>query len=136
MNITRFNWQDIKIYTNNDCKKIVKYMQFLYSKELRNKKDYWYFSSIIKSKSDKLNYLLNLEDWYNCKYTTIERCIYLDLASYRNYADYEFKKEISVPIRNVQHLYDINKLKSNRLLIVNGRDIDLLFEKEIFKNGT
>lgn len=111
-------------------------MQFLYTKELRNKKDCWYFSSIIKSKSDNMNYLLNLEDWYNCKYTMTERCIYLDLASYRNYADYEFKDEISVPIRNIQHLYDINKLKSNRLLTVNGRDIDLIFEKEKFENGT
>lgn len=112
-------------------------MDFLYTKELYNKHSFAYFTKIIKSKNEKINYLLNLERLYKArkKYTVEERCIYIDIASYRNFADYLFKKEISVPIVNVQHLYDINKLKSNRLLTVNGRNIELNLEEEIFKNG-
>ena len=135
--VNKYNWANIKTYTNYDCEKIIKYMEFLHTKELHNKKDCWYFSSINKARGDNNSFILNLEGWYKSrnKYTVSERCIYLDLASNRNYADYEFKNEISVPIKNVQHLYDITKLKSNRLLIVNGRDIDLIFEKEIIENG-
>lgn len=112
-------------------------MEYIATGELHNKKNFGYFNSILKSPAVKNNYILDLKSWYNArnKYTLEERCIYLDLASHRNYADYEFKNEISVPIRNVQHLYDIEKLKSNRLITVNRRDIDLLFEKEKISNG-
>lgn len=113
------------------------YVEFLYTKEFYNKHSFDYFTKIVKSKNEKINYLINLEGFYKDrkKYTIEERCIYIDIASYRNFADYLFKREISVPIINVQHLYDIDKLKSNRLLTVNGRNIELKFEEEIFKNG-
>lgn len=108
-------------------------MDYLYNPESFNKSDFEYFTKIAKSKKDKINYLLNLKGLYENrkKYNTEERCIYIDVASYRNFADYEFNGIKTVPIKNVQHLYDIDKLKLNRLLIVTGRDIKLQFEEEI-----
>lgn len=112
-------------------------MDFLYTKEFTKKYDFPYMAKIAKSKNEKINFLLNLEGLYNArkKYSNSERCIYVDIASYRNFADYLFKKEISVPIVNIQHLYDIDKLKHNRLITVIGREIKLNLEEEIFSNG-
>jgi hypothetical protein len=134
----KFNWSSIKKYTNNDINKITQYLNtmliddkvHLYSFLLENK----WATQIYNSGESKSSYILNLEGFLRNRLrgSKEELFVYLELLSQRNSFDYyNTKGRVSyLPIWKVSELYDINKLKANRLLEIDEHNIHFIYEIE------
>ena len=125
-NIIRYNWLDIINYTEYDCNKILRVFYFFYNKTYLTTKDF-FIRNILHSTAEKCNYILNVGDLLNANINNTYKCIYLDLASQRNYIDYIFKNKKDVPIEYIDK-YNINNLRNNPLLLVTDKYIELKFE--------
>ena len=72
-------------------------------------------------------WLINPVEFFLSNSTDNEKCVYLDLASKRNWADYEFKKQTSLPLYVAEDYYNIKLLESNILLEINDKSIDFKY---------
>ena len=132
-----YNWEDIKKYTNNDINKILDYFKYVYvlqgtMYDFLNK--YRWANRIYNSKESKSSYLTNVNDFIinSLNGTKDEQYIYLDLASKRDLFTYYNTKGyvIFLPIWKVEEYYNLNMLKSNRLLTIDSNNIYLVYEGE------
>ena len=132
----RYNWDDIKKYTKEDIDLILDYLKNIYvlKGEMYNYVLGNPFASyIVNSKSIKSSYLLNIDDFImnNEKASKSEQYVYLDLASRRDaFALYNSKGRIRYLHEwEVANDYDIEKLKVNRLLMLDDKKIYFILKK-------
>lgn len=133
----RYNWKTIRKYTNDDIKKINKYLALAYvaeDKELLTeffKENKWALK-IAQNQDERPNYLLDVYSYLrnDMGASGAEQLIYLDLASYRDVFSYYNTRGvfIHIPVWKIEHVYDVNDLESNRLLNIEDNKIQLLYE--------
>lgn len=133
--MVRYNWELIKKYTNNDIEKILKYFSNIYILKGEEKiftLKYKWAAKIYNESKDTNSFLINIEDLVEnaVRATSIEQFIYLDLASKRDIFTYlNTRHKVSfLPYWKVEGLYDIEKLKTNRLLIIEDNNINFVYE--------
>lgn len=133
----KYNWQELKKYSKNDIKKILEYFTNIYVLKgtmYDYLKSHNWALSVYNSKEPKTSYLLNIDDFIlnDVNATSDEQFIYLDLASKRDIFTYHNTKGsvIFLPTWKVEKYYNLNMLKSNRLLIVDDKNIYFLYEGE------
>ena len=90
--------------------------------------------AILKARThlDRKSFLLNPQGLVEDKQATIhEKCVYIRLASFRRYVEYQRTNDTSVPIYIVQAMtdFDIERLKQNSLLIINEKTIRFKYEE-------
>lgn len=132
-----FNWEDIKKYTKGDISKILEYFTNVYVLQ-GTMYDYLnthnWAAQIYNSKNAQNSYLLNIKDLIlnDSNATPEEQYVYLDLASRRDtFAYYNTKgKVIFLPTWKVEKYYNLQALKTNRLLDINDKNIYLIYEGE------
>ena len=131
----KFNWEVIKKYTNKDPEKVLKYFEnvfvlkggmFDFLTENR------WAMSIYVDKSDKNNYLLDIDQLIinETNATEMERYVYLDLASKRDYFTYMNTKGTVTFLPLWKNTYEVDKLKLNRLLNIESNNIFFIYEGE------
>lgn len=132
----RYNWQNIKKYTNNDIQKILQYFTNCYVLQgtmydyLNSKK---WARNIYLSKDEKNSYLLNINGLIKNdeNATAAEQYVYLELASKRDVFTY-FNNKGRVkylPIWKIEHSYNIKQLEKNRLLNIDENNIHFYYEE-------
>ncbi len=62
------------------------------------------------------SYIINPEELLNSNYAITDICVYISLASKRNYADYIISNNSSLPTFIIDDIFNIEKLKRNKLL--------------------
>lgn len=131
----RYNWNDLKKYTNNNIDKMKLYLAKVYVEQgsmyeflLANK---WAIN-IYNSKEIKSSYLTNVVDFIANpdKGTNEEQYVYLHLSSLRDVFAYNNTKgrAIFLPIWKAESYYNLNRLKNNRLLIIDDKNIFFIYE--------
>ena len=131
----KYNWSSIRWHTKNDIKKILKYFYNVYNKDYTDIQEYLlenkYALKILKESVHKDNYIINLNGFLDnsMNATADEMYVYLDLVSKRDYFTYLNTKKVVdyLPIWKVTD-YDINKLKTNRLLNIDENNIYFVYE--------
>lgn len=135
----KYNWDIIKKYTKNDPKKILDYFSNVYVQQgtmydflVLNR----WAKSIQQDTTTKNSYILNIQELINndLNATIDEQFVYLDLASKRDIFTYYNTKgrAIFLPYWKVSDIYtDIDRLKLNRLLMINENNIEFIYEGEI-----
>ena len=132
----KFNWEDIKKYTNNNPEKIIEYFGNVYVYKgtmfdfISNNE---WAAKIYKQNSEKESFIININDLIKneTKATVQEQYVYLDLASKRNIFTYQNTKgNVNfIPYWKVSDVYtDLDRLRLNRLLIINDKNIHFIYE--------
>lgn len=132
----RYNWEDIKKYTNNKPELILDYFKNIY---VLKGEMYSYMQAnkfardIVKSKETKSSYILNIDDLIknNERATAMEQYVYIDLASRRDaFSLYNSKgRKRYLYEWEVANDYDIEKLKINKLLMISDKKIYFIYEE-------
>jgi len=132
----RYNWDDIKKYTNEKPEVVLDYFKNVYvlKGEMFNYMQVNKFArDIVNKKGIKSSYILNIDDLIiNDERATItEQYIYIDLASRRDaFSLFNSKGRIRYLHEwEVANDYDIEKLKINRLLIISDKKIYFIYEE-------
>jgi hypothetical protein len=134
----RYNWELIKKHSKNDAKKIIDYFANIYVLEgtmysfLTNNQ---WATKIYNDKTDKNSYILNIKDLIRntLNATLDEQYIYLDLASRRDlFTYYNTRGTVNfIPYWKISDKYtDIDRLRLNRLLEIDDRNIYFIYEGE------
>lgn len=133
----KYNWEDVQKYTNNNIEKILDYFTNVYVLK-GTMYDYLvkrsWAASIYNSKKPKNSYLLNIDDLIKNEEnaTPDEQYVYLDVASKRDMFTYHNTKGrvTFIPIWKLEKYYNINALKTNRLLMIGENNVYLIYEGE------
>ena len=132
----KYNWEDIKKYTKQKPELVLNYFKNIYvlKGEMYNYMQANNFArDIVRSKSIKSSYLLNIDDLIiNEERATItEQYIYIDLASRRDaFSLFNSKgRKRYLHEWEIANDYDIEKLKINKLLIINDKKIYFIYEE-------
>lgn len=131
-----YNWEKILKYTKRDIDKILMYFSNCYVLKgamynfISNNK---WAESIYTDKEEKNSYLLNIDDFIinPLKGAKEEQFMYLELASRRDlFTHYNTKGKVyHIPLWKVTD-YDVNLLKTNRLLLIDDININFIYEGE------
>ena len=130
-----FNWNEIRKQTKDDISKILDYFSNVYVLKgtmydylLKHK----WAAKIYNSKEPNNNYILNIDDllFDSLGSTDEEKFVYLDLASKRDLFTYYNTKGRVIFLHNwkIEKYYNINALKTNRLLNIDEDNIYLVYE--------
>lgn len=133
----RYNWSIIKKYSECDMEKIKHYFYNIFiNKEnkdkylLKNK----YARRIINDSIENNSFIVNIEGLLenSMNATSSEMFVYLDLVSKRDYFTFlNTRKKVNyLPIWRMVDKYDIDKLKTNRLLYITEHNIYFVYEGE------
>jgi hypothetical protein len=133
----KFNWKELKKYSKNDVDKILAYFTnvyvlkgTMYNYLLKHK----WAAAVYNSTEPKNNYILNIDDLItnDLNATKEEQYVYLDLASKRDIFTYYNTKGrvIFLYTWKVEKYYNLNTLKTNRLLNIDDNNIYLVYEGE------
>jgi len=131
----RYNWEVIKKHTKGDASKILKYFEnvFVLKGEMYSflEQNSW-AKSIYISTEDKNSFLLDIDQLIiNADNATDEeRVVYLDLASKRDYFTYMNTRGTVIFLPLWKNTYPVDKLKLNRLLNIESKNIYFLYENE------
>ena len=131
-----YNWNTLKEYNLDKIKEYFTYIYVLkgegYKFLLENS-----WAREIHTAELKDSYILNLEGFLDNKLkgTKVEQLVYLDLLSLRStFTYYNTKgKSTFLPVWKAEKMYDIEKLKANRLLKLDENNIYFVYEQEIIE---
>lgn len=137
MNILRYNWQDLKNRTQGDIDKIREY--FINMHILKGEANEFLLHNAwardIYNSNMKDSFILNIDGFINnnLRATKMEQYVYLDLLSKRSiFTYYNTKgKATYIAVWKAEKMYDIEKLKANRLLNIEENNIYFVYEQEI-----
>ena len=135
--MVRYNWSVIVKETKGDIDKILEYFKNIYY--LDNVKEFVlrhkYAANIFISRERQENYLINVEGIVlnSLRATKEEIFVYLDLASRRDTFNYFNTKgrENCLYAWKIHDIYDLDKLKNNRLLFIEDNRIYFIYEGEV-----
>lgn len=122
--LIKFNWEGILSYSSYDCKKAIK----LLSQIITNNygiKDYKVIESMRLGIKDC--WLIRPVEFLMNGSTTNEKCVYLHLATKRNWLDYTETGNTSLPIYIVDQFYSIESLQTNPLFNIYNETIDFKY---------
>jgi hypothetical protein len=123
-----YDYKKIFRVANNRTSRIITIFDMLaFKRHVRSTKDPRY---LVSNKDFSGNgFMLNPQDLlrYRSCYTDKEICQYIALAGLRSYAEYTMSGDISLPA--IKSPIDINKLKANRLLRIEGNKVHFIFEE-------
>jgi len=135
----RYNWENIKKYTNNDINKILEYLSNCYVLKgamydyLNSKSKNW-AREIFTSKLEKNSYLINIDNFIKNveNATPTEQYVYLDLASKRDIFTYfNTKGRVNYLQRwRLDDTYILKQLEQNRILNIDDNNIHFYYEEE------
>lgn len=128
-----YDWKKILRASDRKVGHIITIIDMLtFNRKVRSKKDIR--SKFINRDFSGDSYLINPEELlrYRMCYTRKELAQYIALASYRSYAEYILTGDSSLSIRKSP--IDLDKIRSNRLLSVEGNKIIFLYERLKEKN--
>ena len=137
----KYNWEEIKKYSKNDIGKILDYFTNVYvlkgtMYDYLNKHNW--AAKIFNSSEPKSNYILSIDALIrnDLNGTKEEQYVYLDLASKRDIFTYYNTqgKVVFLPAWKVEKYYNLNTLKTNRLLTIDSTNIYLIYEDEDGEN--
>ena len=131
----KFNWNEIRKNTKDDISKILEYFTnvfvlkgTMYDYILNHK----WAAKIYNSKEPNKNYILNIDDLIldTLGATDEEKFVYLDLASKRDLFTYYNTKGRVIFLHNwkIEKYYNLQALKTNRLLNIDEDNIYLVYE--------
>ena len=133
----KFNWEELKKHSKNDISKILEYFTNVY---VLKGTMYEYLlthnwaAKVYNSEQPKNNYILNIDDLIlnDLNATKDEQYVYLDLASKRDlFTYYNTKGRVVFLVTwKVEKYYNIQTLKTNRLLNIDENNIYLVYEGE------
>lgn len=132
----KYNWKTMKESTKCDVDKIKEYFTNVYL--LKGTAEEYLLNNAwareIYNAKPKDSFILNIEGFVKNYYkaTKLEQFIYLDLLSKRNvFSYYNTKGKVDyLAVWKVEKLYDIQKLKANRLLNIEENNIYFVYEQE------
>lgn len=114
--LIRFSWYAILKAANYDCNKaygiLTKVLTGSYTMPTDTKLDCWLERPVAFLASGA---------------TVQQKCVYLHIATRRNWLDYEEKGSTNLPVFIVETLYNIDTLRTNPLLTINEKNIDLKY---------
>lgn len=114
--LIRFSWYEILKVNRYKCEDaystLSKVLEGRYSIPKSSTLDCWLFNPI--------EFLVSVA-------TIQQKCVYLHIATRRNWMDYKEKGTISVPLYVVEDMYNIDTLRTNPLLTINDDSIDLKY---------
>ena len=131
----KFNWNEIRKHTKDDISKILEYFTnvyvlkgTMYNYLLGHK----WAAKIYNSDKPTNNYILNIDDLIldELGATDEEKFVYLDLASRRDLFTYYNTKGRVIFLHNwkIEKYYNLQALKTNRLLNIDEDNIYLVYE--------
>lgn len=133
----RFNWDNIKKYTKGDISKILEYFSNVYVLQgtmYNYLTEHKWAAKIYNDKAPKNNYILDINALIANEEnaTQEEQYVYIELASIRDVFTYYNTKGnvIFLHTWQVEKYYNINALKTNRLLTIDKDNIYLVYEGE------
>lgn len=132
----RYNWNALKQYDIDKIKEYFTYVHLLKGEEynflLENE-----WAKRMHDAVPKDSYIMNLEGFLENKLkgTKVEQLVYLDLLSSRSTFTYHNTKGKTnfLPAWKAEKMYDIEKLKANRLLKLDENNIYFVYEQEIIE---
>lgn len=111
--LIRFSWNTVIGYFSYDCEKSIEFLKAWYLQYTIPKK---YLNLAFKIQKSKDCWLENPTEFFTHGATANEKCIYLHLASKRNWMDYEEYGTTSVPLYIVEEIYNVEKIRNNPLI--------------------
>ena len=121
--LIKFNWTELLKAYSYDCIVTLKILEniCLY-KTMR-------FNPIIIKAINSVPdcWLLDRYEFHSLNATEQQKCIYLHIATRRNWMDYVEFGTTSVPLYVVEDMYNIDTLRTNPLLTINDDNIDLKY---------
>lgn len=121
--LIRFSWFTILKYYNFDCEKAHKFLIKLINRSFSVKETYL----VNKCRQNPDCWLEDPIGFITTVATNNEKCIYLHLATQRQWYNYEYNKDTSLDIFIAQELYSIDSLQYNSLLTINNEKINFKF---------
>lgn len=123
--LIRFSWTPILEYYNYNCDKSIIMLSKIITNRYSIKE-----SNLVRflKKQVKDCWLCDPVGFLTSGATVNEKCIYLHVATKRNWMDYELYGVGTVPIFIVKELYNTEKIKSNPLI-----EYDIVSENFILK---
>lgn len=122
--LIRFNWFEILKEANQKRDKALAILKELCIYEIPKRGSLQLYSKIKNNPdcwlSDKYNFFKTIS-------TDMDKCIYLHIATKRNWLDYSTQGITYVPIYIIEIFYNIESLKYNPLLKINDNYIDLIY---------
>ena len=106
-------------YFSYDCEKSIEFLKAWYLQYTMKHLDL-----VVKMYKNKDCWLEHPAEFFISGATANEKCIYLHLASKRNWMDYEEYGTTSVPLYIVEEIYNIDKIRNNPLI-----DYDIITEQ-------
>ena len=119
--LIRFNWNAILRYYSGDCKKSVIALVSVICDNY-NMRDL-----LLYHKQQPDCWLQKPIDFVMNGSTYNQKCVYLHLATKRNWLDFEEYGSTTLPLHVVEDLYAIPTLQSNPLLTINNEMIDFKY---------
>jgi len=128
LKLLRYNWKYLYKATKGDCSRILSVLKALSGLKSPSQRDKRAIRQMLNGDLD--GWILNAEWLLNHKESTnSEKCVYVYLASKRNYMDYLTASRRGLPLFVVLGEFDENKLKNNCLLTIDKNII--YFEGEL-----
>ena len=123
--VFKFNWAGVEKAAQGKCKEIIALIGIL-SGHKKNFSRVQYQKAIDINKMEKTSFALNIEYLLEDKKSTVQdKCLALFLGAKRNYVTYLIDKDSSLPILIVEDILDVDKLKNNPLIEIEGDIIKL-----------
>lgn len=123
--VFKFNWAGVEKAANGKCKEIVSLIGIL-SGHKKNFSRKEYKQAIEINKLEKHSFALNIIDLLEDRRSTVQdKCLALFLGAKRNYVTYLTNNDSSLPLLIVEDILDVNKLKNNPLISIEGDFIKL-----------
>jgi len=114
--LIRFNWYDILKAARYDCDKAYSMLQKVitgsYTMPESANLDCWL--------TDSIDFLVNAA-------TVQQKCVFLHIATRRNWLDYKEKGSTDLPIFIVEGMYNIESLRTNPLLKITEKKVELKY---------
>lgn len=123
--LIKFNWNVMVKYYSGDCVKALKLLNGCIARSLGLEKLRIYRNLQHNKPVDC--WLRSPLDFVVNGATYNQKCVFLHLATKRNWLDFEEYGTTSLPIHVVEDLYSIDSLSSNPLLTINNDNVDLKY---------
>jgi len=110
-----YNWDKIYKYAKKDCEKVIRLIFCMTEYAKPNKQEYILIEKINQHKKE--SFIINEIDFmFDNTVTNTDKCVFLLLASKRNYSSYKLNNIDYIETYIVENIFDIEKLKRNKLL--------------------
>lgn len=123
--IRKFSWTFIVKQFSYNCSLSLSYVKMYYRLRMPTAREVTICNKLLDKPKDC--WLVDPVGFFTSNSTDNEKCVYLHLATNRNWLDYSQTGVSSIPLYVAADMYDIEKLHTNRLLTINNETIDFKY---------